>query len=93
MSLSQVLSERLVEFAQFIPEKQRKNGVWTESEIRRSQAFVKPRQSLLLQGFGKAVSKSFIELTLKNKRMVVLVLDPPPLVLLFKQFSLSKSGA
>lgn len=71
ISLSLMLSELLVLLAQFIPEEQRQNGVWPKPEIRRSQAFVESHQALLPQRLGKAVSKSFIELSLKDEKMKV----------------------
>lgn len=64
-----MLSELLVQFAQFIPEEQRQNGVWTEPEIRGSQAFVESHQALLLQCLRKAVSESFIKLPLKDEKI------------------------
>lgn len=71
VSLSLVLSELLVQFAQFIPEEQRQDGVRTETEIRGSQAFVESHQALLSQRLRKAVSESFIELPLTDEKMRV----------------------
>lgn len=71
ISLSLVLSELPVQFSQFIPKEQRQDGVWTESEIRGSQAFVESQQALLSQRLRKAVSESFIELPLRDKEMKV----------------------
>lgn len=45
---SPVLSEFLVQPAQFVPEEQGQNGVRTESEIRGSKAFVESRQTFVL---------------------------------------------
>lgn len=64
-----LLSELLVQFAQFIPEEQRQNGVRTKPEIRGSQSFVKSRQALLPQCLRKAVDKSFIKLSLNDEKM------------------------
>lgn len=64
-----MLSELPVQFAQFIPEEQRQNGVWTEPEIRGSQAFVESLQTLLAQRLRKAVSESFIKLALQDEKM------------------------
>lgn len=64
--MSLVLSELLVHFAQFVPEEKRQNGVWTEPEIRGSQAFVESHQALLPQHLRKAVSESFIKLPLNG---------------------------
>lgn len=70
-SFSLVLSERLVQFAQFMPEEQRQNCVWPEPEIRGSQTFVESHQALLPQCLGKAVNKSFIKLALKMRRLKI----------------------
>lgn len=63
-----MLSELLVQFAQFIPEEQRQNRVRTEPEIRGSQAFVESQQAFLPQRLRKAVSESFIKLPLKDEK-------------------------
>lgn len=64
-----LLSELLVQFAQFIPEEQRQNGVRTNPEIGGSQSFVKSRQALLPHCLRKAVDKSFIQESLNVEKM------------------------
>lgn len=64
-----MLSVLLVQFAQFIPEEQRQDGVRTQTEIRSSQAFVEPGQALFLQCLGKAVCESLVKQTLDNGKM------------------------
>lgn len=54
-----------------MPEEQRQNGVWTEPEIRGSQAFVESHQALLPQCLRKAVSESFVKLPLKDEKIKV----------------------
>lgn len=63
-----MLSELLVQFAQLIPEEEGQNGVWAESEIRGSQAFVESCEALLFQSLGEAVTESFVQLPLYKKK-------------------------
>ena len=66
-----VLSVLLVHFAQFVPEEQGQDSVWSEPEVRGSQTFVESRQALLPQRLGKAVGESLINQPLKHDNMTV----------------------